>query len=294
MGFFFLATLIPQVSVAQDPQSLVFADTRGLVVTQEDVNYYFSSWGSGQSPELMAKTPNIEMAVENLYVARRLAAQAKTDGLLSEADQTWMQRFLADRKAMQLALNRLVTEQLSETDWSGLAQDYYLGNPEEFKEPEQIRASHILFQLNGQRLIDTMKRADLARDRILAGEAFADVAVEETDDVGGRPGGDLGFFGKGRMVPAFEQAAFALEEGEISDLVVTSFGVHVIQQNGRKEERSIPFEEVEAAIIKKLKPKVWTETREQVLADYRAEMLSDDNFTNLELIEQLRSAAQAE
>ena len=279
---------------AQQAGSVLFRDAEGFEVHVDDLGYYFSPWAPGNSRSKMATVPNIELAIENLYIARRLAARAQAEGLTEQIDSDWLQRFLVNREFMKVMLNHQVEEQLLGTDWAGLARDHYLSHPQEFMEPEQIRASHILFELEGRRLIDVMREADLARDRILAGEAFADVATEVTDDVEGLPGGDLGFFAKGRMVPAFEEAAFGLEEGQVSDLVVTSYGVHLIQQTGRIAERLIPYDLVERTIIDTLKPKVWRETREQVLTQYRAEMLSGENYIDQKLVEELRSSAQAE
>jgi parvulin-like peptidyl-prolyl isomerase len=83
----------------------------------------------------------------------------------------------------------------------------------------------------------------LARAR--AGEDFAKLAQENSDDGSKEQGGDLGFFQRGRMVPDFEQAAFALKPGGISDVVTTQFGYHVIKATERK---TIPLDQVKAQI----------------------------------------------
>jgi parvulin-like peptidyl-prolyl isomerase len=99
----------------------------------------------------------------------------------------------------------------------------------------RIRASHILIMHEDAEAASSARPraeaieaiADLKR-RLKAGEDFADLAAEVSDCPSGRDGGDLGAFGKGAMVPAFEQAAFALAVNEVSDTVETEFGYHLI------------------------------------------------------------------
>ena len=109
--------------------------------------------------------------------------------------------------------------------------------------PRPVAASHILIRWSGSTPEDSAAVRQQVRDlraRALAGEDFGDLAREFSEDPGsGANGGDLGTFGPGRMVPPFENAAFALENvGDISDLVETRFGVHVIQLTGREAAAS--------------------------------------------------------
>lgn len=94
--------------------------------------------------------------------------------------------------------------------------------------PAQIRASHILVATRGKDDAEAKAEIEAIRTRIAEGADFADVAAETSDCPSGRQGGDLGAFGKGMMVPEFETAAFALEVGELSDVVETDFGYHII------------------------------------------------------------------
>jgi len=101
----------------------------------------------------------------------------------------------------------------------------------------QIRASHILLMYDGSSRSSATRSKEEAlseiralAERIKAGEDFADVAQEMSDCPSGRNGGDLGTFGRGQMVPAFERAAFALNVGEGSDVVETDFGYHLIKR----------------------------------------------------------------
>ncbi len=96
----------------------------------------------------------------------------------------------------------------------------------------QVRARHIL--------VDTKEAADEAMARLEAGEEFANVAKELSKDTGsGEQGGDLGWFGRGMMVPEFEDVAFALEPGEVSEVFTTTFGYHIVKVEERDEEHQV-------------------------------------------------------
>ena len=103
------------------------------------------------------------------------------------------------------------------------AKDFYDKNPDKFKQPETVRASHILIRVDEGRTRPRKKEARAKIDGVLkrakAGEDFAALAKENSEDGSAAQGGDLGFFPRGQMVPAFDQAAFALKPGEISDVV---------------------------------------------------------------------------
>ena len=88
--------------------------------------------------------------------------------------------------------------------------------------------------------------------RAKAGEDFAALAKENSEDGSASQGGDLGFFPRGRMVPAFDQAAFALKPGEISEVVTTEFGYHIIKLTEKKDGSTVPFEEVKPQVLEYL------------------------------------------
>lgn len=92
----------------------------------------------------------------------------------------------------------------------------------------QIRASHILVSTDGKDKEAARQEIDVIHANIAGGADFADLAKSKSDCPSGSNGGDLGHFGRGMMVPEFEQAAFDLEPGALSDVVETDFGYHVI------------------------------------------------------------------
>jgi peptidyl-prolyl cis-trans isomerase C len=139
------------------------------------------------------------------------------------------------------------------------AKDFYDKNPDKFKQGELLRASHILVKADEQADEATKKQArakiDDILERVRAGEDFAKLARENSDDGSKDQGGDLGFFRRGQMVPPFDQAAFALQPGEISDVVTTQFGYHIIKSVERKDAQVVPYDKVQPQILKFLSDK---------------------------------------
>jgi peptidyl-prolyl cis-trans isomerase D len=112
----------------------------------------------------------------------------------------------------------------------------YNENINQYETPEQIRASHILLKTEGKDDAEVKARAEALLKQAKAGADFADLAKKNSEDEATAPnGGDLDFFGRGKMVPEFDQVAFALKPGEISDLVKTQFGYHIIKLVDKKE-----------------------------------------------------------
>jgi peptidyl-prolyl cis-trans isomerase C len=130
---------------------------------------------------------------------------------------------------------------------------------------EELKARHILIRFKGSKVAirpnqkdlteeEALAKAQEIRAKIVAGGDFAKLAETESDDVGNAShGGDLGSFGKGRMVPEFDKAAFAAELGKVTEPVKTQFGYHLILVESREPK---PFADVRAEIERKLKPEI--------------------------------------
>jgi peptidyl-prolyl cis-trans isomerase C len=134
---------------------------------------------------------------------------------------------------------------------------YYDENPNLFRKPEQVKASHILVQVPQD--ADEAKQATALatiqglKTRIDNGENFATLAQQYSDCPSKAKGGDLGFFNRKQMVPPFSEAAFALEPGQTSDVVQTRFGYHLIRATEYQAEQTMAFNDVKDAISKRLR-----------------------------------------
>jgi len=111
----------------------------------------------------------------------------------------------------------------------------YKNNEEQYKTPEQVRASHILLKTEGKDDAAVKAKAEEILKQAKSGADFAELAKKNSEDeASAKNGGDLDYFGKGRMVPEFDQVAFTLMPGQISDLVKSQFGYHIIKVTDKK------------------------------------------------------------
>ncbi len=131
------------------------------------------------------------------------------------------------------------------------AQEFYDENPQHFNQPAQVKASHILCGKRGIKEDEypaELEMIEAAKARLDAGETFEDVAKDVSTCPSSAKGGDLGFFGKGQMDPAFEKAAFETELGQTTGIVKTSFGYHIIKVTDKKEAGTTSFAEAKEQI----------------------------------------------
>ena len=155
---------------------------------------------------------------------------------------------LRDDARVDMVISRMIEGEVAtaQPPTDAECKEYYDKNPDRFKLGESVRASHILILADEKADEATKKKArtqiEAIHKRVKAGEDFASLAKEHSQDGSAAQGGDLDFFGRGRMVPPFEQAAFALKPGEVSDVVTTQFGYHIIKVTDRRESSTIPFD----------------------------------------------------
>ncbi len=161
-----------------------------------------------------------------------------------------------------------------------ILQELYEDRIDAFGVPEERHARHILINAE-EGLSDTEIEAARSKavgllEKIQAGESFKTLAKEESDDAGSAiDGGDLGYFGRGMMVSAFDDVVFSMKEGEVSELVQTPFGFHIIKLEDIREGSSKSFEEVRADLERSYRE----QQAEDVLFD-RLEVLSNLTYEN--------------
>ena len=164
-------------------------------------------------------------------------------------------------------------------------QQYYDANISQYTTPGQTRASQILLRVEGQDEAEVEARAAELAAEARAGADFAELAREHSDDEAtAEEGGDLGMFGRGRMVAAVEVAAFELDVDAVSDPVRSAIGFHVLKVTEKQEETRQPLEEVREAIENTLKNE---------RATSRADALARSIATEVETPEDLERAAGA-
>jgi peptidyl-prolyl cis-trans isomerase C len=172
-------------------------------------------------------------------------------GLTEEEVRTQIQRGLSIRGLIdQKVANKIVV-----TDEETKA--YYDGNPQFFKQPEQIKASHILIKVeptaDDATKAAARKKIEDIRKKLTDGGDFAELAKEYSEGPSAPKGGDLGYFRRGQMVKAFDDTAFSMKINEVSGLVETRFGYHLIKVYDKKPEQTLAYAEVKDKIAQRLK-----------------------------------------
>jgi peptidyl-prolyl cis-trans isomerase C len=171
----------------------------------------------------------------------------------------------------QMRFNQLLEEEsqcdpVSEAD----ALKYYEERPELFRTEEMLAASHLLkMAKTDEEFEKALENVNVLRERLLKGEDFTEMVRAESDDKGND--GNLGTFGKGRMVPEFEKAAYALEAGELSEPVRTQFGWHLIQLHEKIPAKVTPFEEIKEKVIEYLTERKKDKVFEEFLDGLKAQ-----------------------
>ncbi|WP_020187475.1 peptidylprolyl isomerase [Methylopila sp. 73B] len=217
-----------------DPKT-VLATVDGEEITAADVE--IAAEDLQQSLASMTEPQRRDYTL-NYLIDLKIAANAAEKDKLSETPE-FKQRiaYLHDRALMEELLQK--TSKAAVTDEA--MRKLYDETAKNLKPEQEVRASHIL--------VKTEDEAKKVEDRLAKGEDFAAVAKEVSTDPGSaKQGGDLGFFGKGQMVPAFDEVVFKLEPNKVSQPVKTQFGFHVIKVTEKRERPIPPFEQVKPQI----------------------------------------------
>jgi peptidyl-prolyl cis-trans isomerase D len=153
----------------------------------------------------------------------------------------------------------------------------YTANLDRYRNGERVMGRHILLMTQNKSADDVKKLEAKAADllkQVKGGADFAEIAKKNSDDPGSAPkGGDLGWISKGQMVPNFEATAFSLKKGEISNVIKTEYGFHIVQVTDREEARVKPFEEVKAELATETKRKVVFERMQSAADQGRAALV---------------------
>lgn len=219
------------------------AAKQGIKVSQADVDKQFA--------ELKAKFPNPEEFNKVLQKMGVTEAEGKAQ--------------LMRDMGIQLYLKGIIDKMPAPTDAEMKA--FFEQNKDRFGEPEQVRASHILVKVDGNADQATKDAAKKKITELLGklkkGADFAKLASENSDCPSKAQGGDLGFFGHGQMVKEFEDVAFKLDKGKLSDVVQTQFGFHIIKVTDKKAGKPATFDTAKSKIADEMKE---GKVRETVMA----------------------------
>jgi peptidyl-prolyl cis-trans isomerase C len=226
--------------------------------------------------EFATSPKRLTALLNNLLVTKTLAIEARNSGVDRDPRVARLLALETDRILAQEQVKRI--EDAAGARFDARQQDFLLKAREtyevfksKYRMPEQVKASHILFDTRKGAPEAALARANEARAKLLAGADFATLAKEISDDPSVKSnGGELGWFARGKMDPQFTRAAFALaKEGELSEPVLSSFGYHLIRFEGRRAERQQSFDEVKDSIMAGLRTGYINEERDAKLDGIR-------------------------
>jgi peptidyl-prolyl cis-trans isomerase C len=251
---------------ANDSEGNVLISRNAASVTTSDVDNYLSTLPEDQLAQFIVSRKRVLEVIANLLDTKSLYTIALDQGVENKPD---VQQQLA-RARMQIIIQAWLNDYVDSNmldDYSQLAKEHYLVNRGDYIEPESVTVRHVLISTRGKTPEQAGTEAAKIRQRILDGDlTFKDALIQYSDDPSkAKNNGQLENVGKGQTHPAFEQAAFALtERGEISDIVVTAFGSHIIQLLHHNDPRQLEFDEVKDKIVDLVK----TQHRQQLSKDY--------------------------
>jgi peptidyl-prolyl cis-trans isomerase C len=175
--------------------------------------------------------------------------------------------------AIKGLIDTRITQKVVITDKESKA--FYDANPNLFKQPEQVKAGHILIKVEAgadeQKKTEADKKIKEVQKKLKGGQDFAALAKEYSEDVSSANGGDLGYFSRGQMVKPFEDQAFGMKPNEVSDIVETRFGYHLIKVYDKKPEKILAYGDVKGLLTERMQQ----EKAEQKTAMYIVELKKD-------------------
>ncbi|MCI8483396.1 MAG: peptidylprolyl isomerase [Lachnospiraceae bacterium] len=218
----------------------VLAVAAGHEITEKELNNLISNYPPEQ--QVYMSDPQAKQQVLEQLIAFHLFHKMAVEEKITESQEY---EELVAKVKVELASHMAATSiiegiQVSEAEEKG----FYEQNPELFQAKAQVSAKHIL--------VDSKELADQVAEEVEGGLGFEEAAKKYSTCPSKEKGGDLGYFSKGQMVPEFEKAAFEGEIGKVLGPVETQFGYHLILVEDKKEEKALPFEQVQAQIHQQL------------------------------------------
>ena len=245
-------------SEAKKDSTPVLATVNGTAITQKQFDTELKNLPPQLQP--MAQSPEGRKELLESMIIREIVYQdAQKQGFEKTPDFTERMDEVKKKLLVEMDLKKKLEAEIKLTDDD--LKKVYEQYKEKFKTGEQIRASHIL--------VKDEKTAQDVEAQLKKGANFADLAKKYSTDSTKDKGGDLGWFDKGKMVPEFDKAAFALKDGETSGIVKTNFGYHIIKVTGKRPAGYAPFDEVKDQIKAAILPSKQQEVFQKVKTDLK-------------------------
>lgn len=252
----------------------VLLSVNDIQVTEDDLYHYLKEFLLPRAYESgLRKEDAIKNALVNLYVVRRGASVAISERLVTVEEVAYRQEDGGHRVALAAFVSDRAGKALAATDWEALADERYMMEQDRLGPREQVNVQHLLIESEGRSFSELIARTLEVQAKIEAGEDFTALVLEYSDDPSAeRNEGTLGYINPGQTLPEFEEMAFSLTEpGQISEPVLTSYGVHFIRFNARRGRDAIPQDAIQQRLIRAVKKERESTLKGEVLAPFRGE-----------------------
>ena len=236
--------------------------------------------------EILSDPAKLRQLVGNLYLRRALAMQAENGGLTKDREVQFKLHTARESVLAEAQVERIATAATPDNAAADkLAQTIYKAEPERFAVPAQTRARHILIKGTEP---SSLAQAEKLLAELKAGANFEELATANSADPGSAAkGGDLGFFPKGRMVKPFEDALETLKQpGDLSGVVQSNFGYHIIRLEERQPASTKPFEEVREQLRAEVIAKAQQDARMKELQRMQEQSKGDETALEAFIAEQ--------
>lgn len=279
-GWFLLvifASTSAAVTSAQDriSGSELLLDRNGVQITVDDLVLYGKSLLGAERLDSGLNRPNaVLQLIENIYVIRRAAALAEAEDLLSRSEMRWQGSYAADRAGYTNWRDHRVEELLAAVSYEKLAEEVYAAEGHLFRAPDEVSVDHILIKADERTWQEVITRVDEIVSLLANGSDFNELALEYSDDTSAKANrGHLGFFSRGTMAPSFEAKAFAMTEpGEVSDPLISMFGVHIIRFNEAREGAQRSLEQMKLILDKRVRKEARAAAQDSATLPLKAEL----------------------
>ena len=257
---------------AQEAPDDVLAENAVAKLTRADYETDLLRIPPERRVEFAASPRRLTTMLNSLLIDKTLAREARDAGLDRDPEIVRRLALETDRFLAQAMVGRIESEagaafDAKEKEFLATARETYVLNKQKYQLPEQIRASHILFDPIKRGNNAALALAKETRAKLLAGANFATLAAELSDDPTAKTNaGELGWFASNTMDPAFSKAAFALEKvGDLSEPVQSSFGWHIIRLDARRPPQDMTWDQARKLIMAELKQRFINDAREKKL-----------------------------
>jgi len=239
------------------PPETILASFAGQTITLGEFNQLWEQVPEDYKLQLDKSTVLDQMISEKLLIQ-----EAKNVGLEEDKDVLEQIKKMTEQILVQALIEREILNKVKVNDEEVL--EYYEQNKDSFTEKEQVHLYNIL--------LETEEEAQNVLEQLKAGEDFSKIAIEKSTGPSAAQGGDMGFISKGSAIPEIDEAVFALESGELTNIIKSDYGFHILKVTEKKPESTKTLEEAKDEIMQTLLPEKQKDAFDNLLKELKSKV----------------------